>query len=152
MSAPAGVGVRGMGYPGATGGVVVDSSALLALLLDEPEALRFAEAMARASRLRMPAPGWIEAAMLLDRRGNAIARARLDEFRLRFGLEIAAFTADHAAIAREALRTFGRGTGHPARLNFGDCIAYAFAKHEREPLLFKGEEFLYTDVEPALKD
>lgn len=132
--------------------MIVDSSALLALLLNEPEAPRFAAAMASAVRLRMPAPGWFEAATLIDRRGNAVARSRLDAFRQRFAIEIAPFTEAHATLAREALRNFGRGTGHPARLNFGDCIAYAFARHEKEPLLFKGEEFLFTDIEPALKD
>ena len=132
--------------------MILDSSALLALVLNEPEAPRFAEAMAGALRLRMPAPGWVEAAMLIDRRGNAIARSRLDAFRHHFRIEVAPFTEEHASLAREALRTFGKGTGHPARLNFGDCIAYAFAKHEREPLLFKGDDFLYTDIEPALKD
>ena len=89
--------------------------------------------------------------MVVDRRSDSIARARFEELVTRFGLRVEPFTAEHAALARRAWREYGRGSGHPARLNFGDCLAYGFAKGEQEPLLFKGNDFVLTDIEPALK-
>ena len=69
----------------------------------------------------------------------------------RYSVRVEPFTAEHAALARQAWRDYGRGSGHPAKLNFGDCLAYGFAKAEREPLLFKGSDFPRTDIEPALR-
>jgi len=88
--------------------------------------------------------------MVVDRRGNAIAVNRLEEFMLNAAIELIPVSVSQASIARLAWRTFGRGS-HPARLNYGDCFAYALAKESREPLLFKGNDFAQTDIEPALK-
>ena len=89
--------------------------------------------------------------MVVDRRGNAIAANWFDEFMKNVQIELVPVSVSQAAIARHAWRVFGRGV-HPARLNYGDCFAYALAKETREPLLFKGDDFAQTDVEPALKD
>ena len=89
--------------------------------------------------------------MVLDRRGDEKALAGFEEYTKRYNIRIEPFTAEHAAVARHAWREYGRGSGHPARLNFGDCLAYGFAKAEREPLLFKGGDFIHTDIEPAMK-
>jgi ribonuclease VapC len=132
--------------------MIVDASALLAVLLREPDAQRFADALTLAARARIPAPNWLEAAMVLDRRGDARARNGFDAALEELRIEVAPFGAAHAAHARQAWRDYGRGSGNPARLNFGDCLAYGFAKGEREPLLFKGEDFTHTDVRPALED
>jgi ribonuclease VapC len=132
--------------------LIVDSSALLALVFGEAEAQAFAEAMIRADRLRMSAASWLEAAMVLDRRGDAIARHRFDDIVREMGIEIGTLTAAHAAIAREAWRSFGAGRGAEGGLNIGDCLAYAFARGEGEPLLSKRPAFAHTDIEPALKE
>ncbi len=131
--------------------MIVDASALLALVLDEADARRFAEAMAGAPTLRMSAVNWFEAAMVVDRRGDPFARNRFDDFVNRFGIMVDPVDRSHAELARNAWEQFGRGR-HKAKLNFGDCLAYGFAKGEGEPLLFKGNGFSETDIEPALKD
>lgn len=130
--------------------MIIDASALLALLFREPDAPRYADAMAGASRLRMSAVSWFEAAMAIDRRGDAIARTGFDAFLQRYGIEVEALTASHALAARQAWRDFGKGK-HAADLNFGGCLTYGFAKVEREPLLFKGDDVSRTDIEPALR-
>jgi ribonuclease VapC len=131
--------------------VIVDASALLAVVLDEPDGRQFATTIRRAQRARMPAPAWIEAALAIETRGDDIAGRRFDEAVQRLRIEIMPFTREHAEFAREARRIYGRRQ-HPAWLNFGDCMVYGVAKAEREPLLFKGNDFAQTDIEPALKD
>jgi ribonuclease VapC len=74
---------------------------------------------------------------------------RLDELIDRLGVDIVDVTAAHARLVREAYRDFGRGSGHPAQLNFGDCFAYALARSTRQPLLFKGDDFVHTDIAPV---
>jgi ribonuclease VapC len=131
--------------------VIVDSSALLALVLKEPDAAVFANAMASATRLRISCANWLEAATVVDRRGGPVAAGLFDNFISEFAIEIAGLNAKHTTRARQAWRDFGKGSGHPAKLNFGDCMAYGFARVEGEPLLFKGDDFAQTDIEPALK-
>jgi len=131
--------------------LIVDASALLAMLLKEADAERFAEAVAQARQCRIGAPTWVEAAMVIDPRGDREALAAFETFAKRYRLRVEPFTAEHAALARQAWRDYGRGSGHPAKLNFGDCLAYGFAKGEHEPLLFKGNDFVHTDIEPALR-
>ncbi|MEJ0016372.1 MAG: type II toxin-antitoxin system VapC family toxin [Acetobacteraceae bacterium] len=131
--------------------MIVDASALLAVVLDEPDGRRFAEAIASAPRARMPAAAWFEAALAVDIRGDDLASRRFDDAVRSLQIELIAFTPQHAAFAREARRQYGRRQ-HPAQLNFCDCMVYGVAKAEREPLLFKGNDFAQTDVEPALKD
>ena len=131
--------------------MIVDASALLAVVLDEPDSRRFAETIAGSSRALMPAPTWFEVAMVIDIKGDDLASRRFDEAVRSLRIELIAFTPEHAELAREARRVYGRRR-HPARLNFGDCMVYGVAKAEREPLLFKGNDFAQTDIEPALKD
>ncbi|MBN8928104.1 MAG: hypothetical protein BGO51_15350 [Rhodospirillales bacterium 69-11] len=131
--------------------MIIDSSALLAILLAEPDAPRFARAIATTRRRRVPSVTWFEASMRIDQAGDAIAASRFDDFTREFQLELVPFTAEHARLARQARRQYGK-PHHPAQLNFGDCLVYGVAKHEGEPLLFKGDDFIHTDIEPALKD
>jgi ribonuclease VapC len=129
--------------------VIIDSSALVAIIRLEPEAQRFAELISAASQCRVSAATYLETAMVVDRDRDAISSRRLDEFFARAEIEIEPVTAEQARIAREAYRDFGRGSGHAARLNFGDCFAYALAKTSGEELLFKGTDFAATDVRVA---
>lgn len=129
--------------------MIVDASALLAVAFNEPEAARFAKAMAEASEVTMAAPNWVEAAITIARRGGA--PDLLDRLLRELRIELRPFTPDHARAALEAFLAFGKGR-HAAMLNYGDCMAYAFARGEGMPLLFKGNDFAQTDIEPALKD
>jgi ribonuclease VapC len=131
--------------------VIVDSSAILAIVLQEPGQERFVDAIVDADACRMSVSNWFEATMVIDRRGNTEAVNRLDDFMQRARIEVMPVSVSQGEIARRAWRTYGRGI-HPARLNYGDCFAYALAKETREPLLFKGNDFAQTDLEPALKD
>jgi ribonuclease VapC len=129
--------------------VILDTSALLAILRDEAEAVAFAEAIERATVCRMSAASLLEAAIVIDASSDPIASRRLDEFVDTAGIIVEPVTLEHAAIGRAAYRDFGRGR-HPAQLNFGDCFAYALAATSGEPLLFKGDDFAQTDLESAL--
>ena len=128
--------------------MIVDTSAVLAVLFGEPDAERYARAMAGASRCRMSVASLLEAAIVLESRSGAAGGHELDVFVERALIELAPVTAEHAQAARRAWRRFGKGN-HPAGLNFGDCFAYALAEATREPLLFKGRDFALTDIEAA---
>jgi ribonuclease VapC len=130
--------------------MIVDTSALIAILRDEPEAAACAAAIEAAPQRRMSAANFVEAAIVIDGSRDPIASRRLDDLVAEAQLAIEAVTAAHARTAREAYRDFGRGSGHPARLNFGDCFAYALARATGEPLLFKGNDFSHTDIASAL--
>ena len=130
--------------------MIVDASALLAVVLQEPDAERYGLAILRAPRRQIPSVAWFEATLRVDPMSDPEGMRKLDAFVRDFGLEIVPFTADHAREARRARQLYGRP--NPARLNFGDCMVYGVARHEREPLLFKGDDFSRTDIEPALKD
>ena len=129
--------------------MILDSSAVIAVLQGEPEAMDFVRALHGAAEARISAANWFESAILVDQRGDAAARAGFEDFFNRFGITVEPVTLDHARRARAAYRQFGRGR-HPARLNFGDCFAYALAQERGEPLLFKGSDFARTDITPAL--
>lgn len=131
--------------------MIADSSALIAILRDEPEASKFAAAIAGADIRRISAVGFVETAAVIDGSRDPIASRRFDELLREAEFVIEPVTEMQARIARDAYRDFGRGSGHPARLNLGDCFAYALAKSLREPLLFKGDDFTRTDIESALK-
>jgi ribonuclease VapC len=122
--------------------VIVDTSALIAILRDEPEARGFAIAIADADRRCISAANYLETAIVIDGSRDPIASRSFDDLIREAEICIEPVTAEQARVAREAYRDFGRGSGHPARLNFGDCFAYALAKTTGEPLLFKGEDFL----------
>ncbi|MEO5926068.1 MAG: type II toxin-antitoxin system VapC family toxin [Bryobacteraceae bacterium] len=121
--------------------MIVDASAIIAILRQEPEARTFAQCMEGARELQISAPNYVEAGIVIDAEKNPIASRRLDDLMLRAALQIAPVTSEQAHLAREAYRNFGRGSGHPAKLNFGDCFAYALAVTTGQPLLAKGDEF-----------
>jgi ribonuclease VapC len=126
--------------------VIVDTSALIAILRAEPDAEAFAEAIELADSRRLSAAGYVEIGAVIDRAGDAVASRRIDELLRTAAISIEAVTEEQARIARAAFRDFGRGSGHPAKLNFGDCFAYALAETTGEPLLFKGNDFVHTDI------
>jgi ribonuclease VapC len=128
--------------------VILDTSAVLAILFHEPDAERFARAIATASSRRMSAATLLETTIVLESRSGAAAGYELDSFLQEAEIELEPVTPDQAQAARRAWRRFGKGN-HPAGLNFGDCFAYALAEATREPLLFKGGDFDLTDVEVA---
>lgn len=125
--------------------MIIDTSALLAILYQEEDAAYFAGAIAAAPVGRMSAANFLEAAINIDVSGDAEASRQLDTFIRRAGIEINAVTFEQAQIARQAYLDFGKGR-HPAGLNFGDCFAYALARETGEPLLFKGDDFAKTDI------
>ena len=131
--------------------MIVDSSAILAIVLGEPDRFRYVDALLEGASCRMSVANWLEATMVVDRRGNALSISHFEEFFRNAAVELMPVSVSQASIARLAWRTFGRRV-HPVRLNYGDCFAYALAKETREPLLFKGDDFAQTDIEPALKD
>ena len=129
--------------------MIVDTSAIVAILRREPEGTAFFDRVLEASRPAMSAAALVETAMVIEGRGGRQAGADLDNFLARAEIEIVAVTADTARSAREAWRIWGKGN-HPARLNLGDCFGYALAQERDEPLLFKGEDFARTDVRRAV--
>ena len=130
--------------------MIVDTSALIAILRDEPEAMFYARAIEMADARRVSAANFVEAALVIDSSRDPVASRRFDDLCREAHLIIEPVTEAQARIAREAYRDFGRGSGHPAKLNFGDCFAYALAKVSGEPLLFKGDDFAHTDITAAL--
>jgi len=132
--------------------VILDTSAVIAILRDEPEAPAFARAIEQAAHRSISAVNYVEAATVIDASRDPVASRRFDELLDEAEVVIESVSEAQARIARQAYRDFGRGSGHPAGLNFGDCFAYALAKAKKEALLFKGKDFFHTDVEPALSE
>ena len=128
--------------------MIVDSSAVLAVLYREPDAERYERVIAESPNCRMSVANMLEASIVLEGRGGTAAGHELDVFLQSAAIELAPVTVEHAEAARRAWRRFGKGN-HPAALNFGDCFAYALANVTGEPLLFKGEDFSQTDIEAA---
>jgi ribonuclease VapC len=125
--------------------VIIDTSALVAVLDQEPEAQRIVRTLASAPERILSVANLVEVGIVMQaRRGDDGARA-LDLLLAKLRVDIAAVTANQADIARKAFRRYGRGR-HAANLNFGDCFAYALAKDTSAPLLFKGDDFGLTDV------
>ncbi len=131
--------------------MIIDSSAILAIVLLEPDEPKMLSAVMAATAIRMSAANWLETSIIVDSRQNRKVAAKFDAIITDLNIEIAAVSKEQAVIARDAYRRFGRGR-HPAKLNYGDCFAYALALTTGEPLLFKGNDFSQTDVEPALRD
>jgi ribonuclease VapC len=129
--------------------MIIDTSVVIAILRDEPEASSFARAIEAAAERRISAANFVEAAAVIDGSRDAVASRRLDDLFREARLVIEPVTIAQARIAREAYRDFGKASGHPAKLNFGDCFAYALAKATGEPLLFKGQDFGHTDITPV---
>ncbi len=128
--------------------MVIDTSAMVAVLLEEEDWSRYLRAMADAGVCLLSAANWLELCIVVRGR-YPHAEARIGGLRQRLNIEIAMLDAAQAEIACDAFQRFGRGR-HRAGLNFGDCFAYALAKARGEPLLFKGDDFGHTDIEPAL--
>lgn len=129
--------------------MIVDSSALLAILRAEPEAFRYANMIENVAIRRISAANFLETAIVIDGSRDPVASRRFDELIHAAQIVIEPVTKEQAVIARAAYRDFGKGSGHPAQLNFGDCFAYALAKATGEPLLFKGNDFRHTDIAAA---
>lgn len=128
--------------------MILDASAIIAMLRAEPEAHDFAEAMVSAGSRRVSAVNYVEAAAVIESRRDPVASRRFDDFFRSSRVTIEAVTERQAQMARQAYRDFGKGR-HKAGLNLGDCFAYALAKDLDEPLLFKGNDFKHTDIEAA---
>jgi ribonuclease VapC len=125
--------------------MVIDSSAIVAILFDEPERARFNEQIAAATTRLMSAANRVEATLVIEGRKRDAGQADLELFLREAGIKIVAVTPDQAELACDAFRHYGRGR-HAASLNFGDCFAYALAKATGEPLLCKGDDFAQTDI------
>lgn len=130
--------------------MIIDTSALIAILQAEPEALTYAKAIEKANMRRISAANFFETAAVIDANGDPIASRRFDDLMREAKIIIEPVTEQQAQLAREAFRDFGKGHKHKAKLNFGDCFAYALAKALGEPLLFKGNDFIHTDIASAL--
>lgn len=130
--------------------LVVDTSALIAVLRAEPDARRYADAIVAAASCHLSAANYVEAAVVIDGSRDPIASRRFDDLIREAALAIEPVTEEQAKIARDAYRDFGKGSGHPAQLNFGDCFAYALARVTGRSLLFKGQDFASTDIASAL--
>lgn len=130
--------------------MIVDTSAIVAIVRGEADAERYAEKLATVVPCRMSAATYLEAAVVVDAARDPVASRAFDELIDTAGIEVMPVTAVQAEIARAAYRDFGRGSAHPARLNFGDCFAYALAASRREPILFKSDDFGHTGLRSAL--
>ncbi|GJL97098.1 MAG: ribonuclease VapC28 [Hyphobacterium sp.] len=130
--------------------MIVDSSAIIAILFGEPESAAFKRSIQTTARVQVSVANWLESAIRIDSKNNLIASHIFDELIDQAGIDLAAVTPSQTILARRAYQIFGKGTDHPAQLSFGDCFAYALAKETGEPLLFKGNDFRHTDIEAAL--
>lgn len=126
--------------------MIVDSSVLISILKEEPESGGFLASMANAESLEMSAATYLETGIVADRNKDALLSGRVDEIIETFAITIAPVTEAQAKRARAAYRQYGKGSGHSAGLNFGDCFSYALAMEHAQPLLFKGADFVATDV------
>ena len=127
--------------------MIVDSSALLAILLREPDREEYLAAIVNNDPRRMSVANWFESAMVIDGRRDPASSRRFDDFMQTARIELVPVSVEQARIARQAWRDSGR-RNHAASLNFGDCFAYALSKFYDEPLLFKGNDFPQTDIAP----
>ncbi len=125
--------------------MVIDTSALLAILQDEPERRSFNEAIEAAEPLVMSVANYVEASIVIESRHGAEGLRELDRFIDCAGIDLAGVDAEQGRVARDAFSRFGKGR-HPAALNFGDCFAYALARMLAQPLLYKGDDFSKTDL------
>ncbi|WEV77309.1 type II toxin-antitoxin system VapC family toxin [Janibacter cremeus] len=130
--------------------MIVDTSAIVCVHEGEPEARRYLELMMDADVLRISAGTLLETSLVLDARQRLRSSRRLDRLIADLDLEVVPVGEAQVAVARTAYRDFGKGSGHPAQLNFGDCFAYALAITTGDPLLFKGDDFGHTDVVPVV--
>jgi ribonuclease VapC len=128
--------------------MILDTSAIIAILFDEDDAEIYAQAISRADSCRLSAATFVETAIVVEAQTKSNGGRQLDAFIRRAGIAIDPVTEEQAHIARQAFIDFGKGR-HAAGLNYGDCFSYALSKATREPLLFKGKDFAKTDVTAA---
>ena len=129
--------------------MIIDTSALLAILYEEPDAHLYERAIIGAPHPRMSAANYLEATIVVERRSGRDKGLELEELVTQHHIQLVPVTLDQMEVARQAWRAFGEGRGkQPAVLNYGDCFAYALARVSREPLLFKGDDFAQTDISP----
>jgi ribonuclease VapC len=130
--------------------VIVDASALLAIIFDEPDGERMENMLIESQQRPVMSPvNFLEATVRVDQMKSEAKSRKLDELFKALAIEITTVTPEQAYLAREAYQKFGKGN-HIAKLNLGDCFAYALAKARNEPLLFKGDDFRNTDIEAAI--
>jgi ribonuclease VapC len=129
--------------------MIVDSSALIAILKREPEQAAFSALLESTQFVRISAASYFETAIIIDNLRQPVAARMLDDLIERSRIVIEPVTEAQAKIARQAYRDYGRGSGHPAHLNFGDCFSYALAREKQEPMLWKGDDFGHTDISSA---
>ena len=129
--------------------MIVDSSALVAILKREPEREAFSALLESTPDVKTSAATYFETSIVIDSLRDAVMSHLLDDLITRSKIVIEPVTAEQARIARQAYRDYGRGSGHAANLNFGDCFTYALAREKREPVLFKGDDFGHTDLRSA---
>jgi ribonuclease VapC len=130
--------------------MIVDTSALVAIITEESDAEELAFRLEDVrGHVRLSAANYLEAGIVLDGRRDPVVSSKLDGLLSLMEIEIVPVTEAQARIARQAYRDFGKGSGHPAKLNFGDCFAYALATDAHQPLLFKGDDFTHTGVRRA---
>jgi len=129
--------------------VVIDTSALIAILFGEPEANAFTNSISSDGTRVVGAPTLVEAAAVMVARKGPQGEIALDALLQRLGIEVVPMTPEAAAFARSAYLRFGKGVGSPGVLNYGDCLSYGVAKAMEEPLLFKGDDFTRTDISPV---
>ena len=129
--------------------MIVDSSALIAILTDEPDALTLSQILDLPAIVRVSTASYLETSIVLDKHRDPVLSAKLDGLIESAKIVIEPVTPEQARAARQAYRDYGKGSGHPANLNFGDCFSYALARDKREPILFKGDDFIHTDLRPA---
>lgn len=130
--------------------ITVDSSALIAVLRGEAGYEALLDALASATGVQVSTATYVETGIVVDRVGDPVLSARLDELLAELDVALVPVSPDQAGAARRAYRDYGKGTGHPARLNLGDCFSYALATTTRTPLLFTGADFGHTDVRPVV--
>lgn len=130
--------------------MIVDSSALIAILKRESKWTALSKALDTAKSARISAANYLESSIVVDGLRSPILSRKFDELIERFNIQIEPVTVEQAKIARQAYRDFGKGSGHPAGLNFGDCFSYALASEMREPILYKGDDFVRTNLRSAL--
>lgn len=128
--------------------MIVDTSAIVAIVSGESGAQVLKEALERSPNSRMSAPNYVELCAIMQRRDRPEISRLVDRLLDDYGIQVEAVDADQARVAAQAYRDYGRGSGHPARLNLGDTYSYALAQVTGEPLLFRGDDFTHTDIRP----
>jgi ribonuclease VapC len=131
--------------------MIVDTSAVLTILKREYGWEAFSHSLEASNQSFMSAATYFEASILVDRWKNGVLSRRYDELIDQAHIVLEPVTAEQARVARQAYRDFGKGSGHAAQLNFGDCFSYALAREKREPILFRGHDFVHTDLRSALR-